>query len=128
LLNKIVLSSVIEDEPWRVQAVYEAVLTLVRMPQDSDLLQIADRHARLLYEALSTSKNKLDVTGDFQIKEVLSMYLARKIGTAQLYVGILVLSGANMRWRNDLAAIRIGLATCIVGGFGKRIWEYLACE
>jgi hypothetical protein len=112
LLTPVFASSDRADEPFAAQAAYEAMVLLSRMPADADLIQVADQAAKVLLDSIKTAGNSDDPAEVFQIKEVLSMYAARKRGVAEIFGGALDLLGENQIWRNDLATVRIGLSAC----------------
>jgi hypothetical protein len=112
LLVPVSASSDRVDEPFVTQAAYEALVLLSRMPADADLIPVADQAAKTLFSSLKAGEKTGDPAEVFQIKEVLSMYAARKRGDAEIVEGALNLPGENQIWRNDLATVRIGLSAC----------------
>jgi hypothetical protein len=112
LLKPIALDNTDENKPWQIQAAYEALLLLVRMPLDTELRYLSDQFAKKLNTPLKWAENSSDPIEVFQIKEVLSMYVARKLGEAKLLEGMLLIPDENTQWRNDLATVRVVMAAC----------------
>ena len=119
MLRKIALDDVKENKPWRVQAGYEGLVLLVRMPWDSDLSNLSDRLAALLFEEVRAASidESASLNGEhsdelFDIREVISMYAARKRGQPALLDGMTRTKIQDGQWRLDLATFRISLAAC----------------
>ena len=100
------------NKPFATQAAYEALVLLVRMPTDAELGQLADYSARVLLDALNLERTSGNSAEVFQVKEVLSMYAAKKRGVAEILGETLDLPDEERAWRNDLAVVRIGLSAC----------------
>ena len=109
------------NKPFATQAAYEALVLLVRMPPDAEIDRLSDYSAKLLVEAIKINGNSGGTDEVFQIKEVLSMYAARKRGVAEILGGALDLPNEERAWRNDLATARIGMAACIQRGIAVPI-------
>lgn len=112
ILKPIVFNIDIKNNPFKVQAAYEALVLLNGMPLDADLFQLGDQLSNVLVSAIRQQESQSDPEEVFAAKEVLSMYVARKLGEAKLLEGMLLVPGQNTQWRNDLATVRVVLAAC----------------
>ena len=99
-----------------IQASYEALSILIRMPLDAELAQTVNDLAQKLTVAITSKAGTPSTMEKFQVTEVLAMFAARSRAEQALRV-ITELNppqGVNdSKWLIKLALMRIGFSSCI---------------
>lgn len=98
-----------------IQAAYEAMVLVIRMPMDKDLAPIANQISQQLASAITSSKTPTDWER-FQVEEVLAMFAVRARPDAPTQLMANLKAPSEMKdagWLSKLAQARVGFASCV---------------
>jgi hypothetical protein len=99
-----------------IQAAYEALVLLIRMPMDESLAPIANQFSQQLASAITDSENTPTDWEKFQVREVLAMFAVRARPNSPTQLVADLKAPSEMKdagWLSKLAQVRVGFASCV---------------